>query len=80
MDPTVQVEHIVRHVVGVNAVYGVADVLPGRHDHGKRQKDHRANTPMEAKHRGVDVDVADLDQGLEPDEYVEHGERLKGCW
>jgi len=73
VDPTVQVEDIVRHVVGVNAVYGVADVLPGRHDHREGEQDHRANTPVEAEHGGVDVDVADLDQRLESDEYVEHG-------
>ena len=32
VDPAVEVENIVRHIVGVNAVYGVAHVLSGRYN------------------------------------------------
>ena len=73
VDPAVEVEHVVGHIVGVDAVDGVADVLPRRYDDGEREQDHRTDTPVQPEHRRVDVDVADLDKCLEPDEYVQHG-------
>ena len=72
MDPAVQIEDVVGNVVSVNAVDRVADVLPRRDDYREREQDDRADAPVEAKHWRVDVDVADLDQCLEPDEYVKH--------
>ena len=37
------------------------------------EEDDGADAPVQPEHRRVDVDVTELDQGLEPDEYVEHG-------
>ena len=72
VDPAVEVEDVVGDVLGVDAVDGVADILPGRHDHGEGEEDHRADAPVQAEHGRVDVDVADLDQGLQPEEDVQH--------
>ena len=50
VDPAIQIEHIVRHVICVNAVDRVADVLPRRDDHREREQDHRTDAPVKAKH------------------------------
>ena len=77
VDPAVEVKHVVRHIVGVNAVYGVADVLSGRDNDGECEKDDRANTPMKAKNRRIDVDVTDFHQCLQSNKYVQHGDGLR---
>ncbi len=46
VDPAVQVEHVVGHVVRVDAVDRVAHILPRRDDHGEREQDHRTDTPV----------------------------------
>ena len=57
----------------MDAVNGVAHILARGNDHREGEKDHRADAPMQAEHGGVDVYMADLNQGLESEEYVEHG-------
>ena len=57
----------------MDAVDGVAHILARGNDHREGEKDHRADAPMQAEHGGVDVNMADLNQGLESEEYVEHG-------
>ena len=56
----------------MDAVDGVAHILARGNDHRKGEKDHRADAPMQAEHGGIDVNMADLNQGLESEEYVEH--------
>ena len=57
----------------MDAVDRVAHILARGNDHREGEKDHRADAPMQAEHWGVDVNMADLNQGLESEEYVEHG-------
>lgn len=64
MDPAVQVEHVVWHIFGMNAVYWVSYVLPGRNDDAKCEQNNWANAPMKAKYWWIDVNMRDLDQGL----------------
>lgn len=54
----------------MNAVDGVADILACGDDHGEGEQDDRGDAPMQTKHRAVDVDVGDLDEGLEAEEDV----------
>ena len=56
----------------MDAVDGVAHILARGNDHREGEKDHRADAPMQAEHGGIDVNMADLNQGLESEEYVEH--------
>ena len=50
MDPTVEVEHVIRHIIGVDAVDGIAHILAGGDDHRKGEEDHRANAPVQPEH------------------------------
>lgn len=50
VDPAVEVEDVVRHVIGVYAVDGVAHILAGGDDHREGEQDHRADAPVQAEH------------------------------
>jgi len=71
--PTVRVEHVLRYVLGVHAVDGVADVLPGGDDQTERGQQHHRQTVVEPEHGRVDVHVADFHQALQAPEHVKHG-------
>ena len=75
VDPAVRVEHVLRYILGVDAVDRVAHVLSRRHDEAERQQDHHRDAVVQPEHGRVDVDVADFDQVLEAAEYVQHGGR-----
>lgn len=72
MDPAVGVENILRYILGVDAVDGVADVLPRRHDQTEGYEHHNRDAVVQTENGRVDVDVADLDQVLQPPKHVEH--------
>ncbi len=72
VDPAIQVKHVVGHLLGVDAVDGVPHILARRHDHREREQDDRADGPVEAEHRGIDVHMAHLHQRLEAKEDVQH--------
>ena len=61
--------------LGVDAVDGVPDILPGGDDHGEGEEDDGGDAPVQAEHWAVDVYVGDFDQGLQAKEYVEHCRR-----
>ena len=61
-----------RNVLGVDAVDGVAHVLPRRHDEREGEQAHHREGVVQPEYRAVDVDVADLDQVLEAAEDVQH--------
>lgn len=64
MDPAEGVEHVLRYVFGVDAVYGVADVLARRHDQAEGDQDQDRDRVVEAEDGRVGVDVVDADEGL----------------
>lgn len=64
MDPAVRVEHILRYVFGVNAVYGIANVLSGGDDQTEGGQHKHCDTVMESKNRRIYVQMADFDQIL----------------
>ena len=72
MDPAIEIEDVIRHIVGVDAVNGVAHILTSGDDHRKGEEDHRADAPVQSEHGAIDVNMADLNQGLESEEYIEH--------
>ena len=72
MDPAVSVENVLRNILGVDAVDRITDVLPRRHDETEGEQDHHRDAVVQPEDGRVDVDVADLDQSLQPDEDVEH--------
>ena len=65
VDPAVGVQHILGDVLGVDAVYGVADVLARRHDQTERdQQDHRYRV-VQPKYRRVDVYIVHFNEILQ---------------
>ena len=72
MDPAIEIEDVIRHIVGVDAVNGIAHILASGDDYRKGKEDHRADAPVQPEHRRVDVNMADLNQGLESKEYIKH--------
>ena len=72
VDPAVGVQHVFRDVLGVDAVDGVADILPGRHNQAEGQQTDDGEGVVEPEDGRVDVNVADFDQGLQAAEYVDH--------
>ena len=72
MDPAIEIEDVIRHIVGVDAVNGIAHILAGGDDHREGEKDHRADAPVQSEHGAIDVNMADLNQGLESKEYIKH--------
>ena len=72
MDPAVSVENVLRNILGVDAVDGVADILSRGHNQAESQQYHHRDAVVQSEYRRVDVDVTDFDQVLETTEYVEH--------
>ena len=72
VDPAVEVKDVIGHIVCVDAVNGIAHILASGDDYRKGKEDHRADAPVQPEHRGVDVNMADLNQGLESEEYIKH--------
>ena len=72
VDPAVGVQHVLGNVFGVDAVDGVANVLPRRHDQREGQQAHDGEGVVQPEDRAVDVHVAHLDQVLEAAEHVQH--------
>lgn len=70
VDPAIQVEYIVRNIVCVNAVDGIANILSCGDNYRERQQDHRRYAPVKSEHRTVYVNVRDFDEGLQPQKYV----------
>ena len=46
MNPAVEVKDVVRNVIGVDAIDGVADILASGDDNRKGEEDHRADAPV----------------------------------
>ena len=72
VDPAVEVKDVIGHIVCVDAVNGIAHILASGDDYRKGKEDHRADAPVQPEHRGVDVNMTDLNQGLESEEYIKH--------
>ncbi len=72
VDPAVRVEHVLWDVFGVDAVDGVAHVLPSGDDQGEGQQAHDREGVVEPEDGAVDVHVAHLDQVLQAAEDVQH--------
>ena len=72
VDPAVEVKDVIGHIVCVDAVNGIAHILASGDDYRKGKEDHRADAPVQPEHRRVDVNMADLNQGLESKEYIKH--------
>lgn len=70
--PAVSVDHVLRDLLSVDAVYGVPDVLARGDDEAEREQDHHRDGVVETEHRGVDVHVGDLDEVLEATEDIQH--------
>ncbi len=73
VDPAVGVEHILGDVFGVDAVDGIAHVLPGGDNERERQQEAHCDRVVESEDGRVDGDVTDLDEALEASEHVQHG-------
>ena len=72
VDPAVCVQHILGDVFCVDAVYGVAHILPCGDDEREGQQAHHREGVVQPEDGAVDVHVADLYQVLEATEYVQH--------
>ena len=69
----------------MDAVNGVANILPSRDNQAECQQADNGESVVEPEYGRVDVHVADFDQGLEASEYVDHPStgriffKLAGC-
>ena len=85
VNPTVGVEDVLGNVFGMDAVNGVANILPSRDNQAECQQADNGESVVEPEYGRVDVHVADFDQGLEASEYVDHPStgriffKLAGC-
>ena len=59
--------------LGVDAVYGVPHILAGGDNQAECQQTNDGEGVVQSEDGRVNVHVADLDQGLQPPEYVNHG-------
>lgn len=73
MDPTERVQHVFRNIFCVYAVYGVPYVLSCRQYETKGNQNEHRDRIMQPKHRRINVDVADSNQGLETAKDIQHG-------
>ena len=79
MYPAVGVQHILGDVLGVNAVYRIPNVLPGRHDQGEGEEEGDCGAIVEPENARVYSGVVGLDKPLESSEYLEHGDGSQLC-
>lgn len=70
--PAEGVEHILGYLLGVDAIDGIAHVLPGGHYQTERYQYGHGDGVVQAEHGAVYVDVADADEGLQASEDVQH--------
>ena len=61
-----------RDVLCVDTVYGVADVLLGRHDKGEGKHAGGGDAVVKSEHPAVDVDVRDVQKPPELSEDLQH--------
>lgn len=54
------------------AVDGISHVLPRGHDQAERDQHHHRYGIMQAKYRGIDLNVIDFDQVLQASKNIEH--------
>ena len=72
VDPAVRVQHVLGNVFGVDTVYGVANILSGRHYQGECEEEGHCGSVVEAEYAGVDGDVVRLHQTFQSSEYFQH--------
>ena len=58
----------------MDAVYGVAHVLPRRHKEAECEAGHDGDGVVKPEDAGVDLDVGELHEALQPPQQVQHGE------
>ena len=58
----------------MDAVYGVAHVLPRRHKEAEGEAGHDGDGVVKPEDAGVDLDVGELHEALQPPQQVQHGE------
>lgn len=73
MDPAEGVENILRYILGVNAIDGIAHVLPSGHNQAEGQQYHHGDAVVQAEYGRIDVDMTDLDKVLETAKDIQHG-------
>ena len=72
VDPAVSIQNILRDVLGVDAVYGVANVLTSRDDEGKGEENNNSYCVVKSENCCVDLNVGHFDKGFQTSEYVDH--------
>ena len=65
VDPAVSIENILWDILGVDAVYGVTNVMFGRHNQTEGKHEGGGDTVMEAEHPAVYVNVAHVEEPTE---------------
>lgn len=65
VDPAVGVQHVLGDVLGVDAVDGVADVLPRGHDQAERDQQDDGDGVVQSEYRRVDVDIVHFNEILQ---------------
>ena len=63
-----------RNILGMNAVYGVAHVLPRGHQEAEGEAGHDGDGVVQPEDARVDLDVGELHEALQPPQQVQHGE------
>ena len=63
-----------RNVLGVDAVYGVAHILPRRHKEAEGEAGHDGDGVVKPEDARVDLDVGEFHEALQPPQQVQHGE------
>lgn len=72
MDPAISVQDVLRQILAVYAIDGIADVLAGGDDEGERYQQDHGEAVMQAKNGAVGMNVRDFYKALEAAKYVEH--------
>lgn len=72
MNPAKSVENIFGDLFGVDAIYGVPDILASGDDEGERDQDGHCYGIMQTKHWRIDVNAADFQKRLQASEDIQH--------
>lgn len=72
MDPAVGVKNILRYILRVYTVDGIADILPSGHDQTERDQDQDGDRVVQTEYRRVDVYVTYSDQSFQTAENIQH--------
>ncbi len=70
----IKIHSHLRNILGVNAVYGVAHVLPRGHQEAEGEAGHDGDGVVQPEDARVDLDVGELHEALQPPQQVQHGE------